>query len=60
MNNQMLSPPKPEIDAICKECGQKYAEVQYASMPWPDGSVDTDPYCPECHSRDLEFPRPRD
>jgi Zn finger protein HypA/HybF involved in hydrogenase expression len=54
MNIDMYSPPKPEIEAICKECGQKYAEGTLPDVhPY-------DPVCPECGSDNLEFPRPRD
>ena len=49
-----------DIEAICKDCGQKYAGgcVQYRSLDAYDN--DPEPYCAVCESGNLEFPRPKE
>ena len=53
MNNE-------DIEAICRDCGQKIAGgcIPYRSLDAYDN--DPEPYCPACEGDNLEFPRPRD
>ena len=48
-----------DIEAICKDCGQRFAggTIRYRSLDWHD--EDPEPYCPVCDGDNLEFPRPR-
>lgn len=55
-----LSMFSEDIEAICLDCGQKFAGgcVQYRSLDAYDDNPEA--YCPECDGINLEFPRPRD
>lgn len=45
---------KPDIEAICKDCGQKHAEGCVPKL------LDDTPYCAECGSYDLKLLPPRE
>ena len=49
-----------DIEAICRDCGQKFAGgcVQYRTLDAYDN--DPEAYCPVCDGINLEFPRPND
>ena len=49
-----------DIEAVCNECGQKYAggTVCYRSLDYYD--TDPEPYCVECESDELTFLPPRE
>ena len=55
----MMTPPKPPIEAKCKNCGREYAdanELSHGSLDaYGDLSVDYDLFCPECDSDDIEL-----
>ena len=46
-----------DIEAVCKDCGQKIAdgELPRRSLDAFDVDGQGDPYCPRCYRDDLEF-----
>jgi hypothetical protein len=57
---QFMGPRPPDIEAICNDCGQKFAAgcVQYRSLDAYDD--DPEAYCPECDGSNLAFPMPKE
>lgn len=57
MNSEMMTAPKPDIEAKCNACGQKYADAgdlgRGSLDAFADLSVDYDLFCTVCDSDDI-------